>query len=30
VKVWLKGEAAVPVEVAGLVTLIVWQPMTRL
>jgi hypothetical protein len=29
VKVWLKGEPTVPVFVAGFVTVIVWQPTTR-
>ena len=30
VKVWLKAAPTVPVVVAGLVTVMVWQPMTRL
>ena len=28
VKVWLNGASTVPVVVAGLVTVMVWQPMT--
>ena len=30
VKVWLNGASTVPVVVAGLVTVMVWQAMTRL
>ena len=30
VKFWLKGASTVPVVVAGLVTVMVWQLMTRL
>ena len=30
VKVWLNGALAVPVVVAGLVTVMVWQVMARL